>query len=145
MLTNADRNPKAVPPNAEIIWMPVGSHSHPVCVFRYASVLIYPLVQAQRHGDQGNLLEVVTRLSKMLIQDDLVGLLPLFGHDFHFAYAIAQDWARALRSKEVDPADWASIAAWAEAYNSRTEWGTTLIRERLDPRNITPPDHGATP
>lgn len=143
-ITTDDLNNRGlVPPNAMIVWVQLGTHAHPVPVFRYGPVQIYPRVQL--HSEQGNAVDVVYRLQQFLVQDDRAGLLPIMGHDFNFAYAIAQDWTRALRTKEVDLADRSTVAQWAQAYNRRTPISTTLIQHLLDPPPDAPPNPGVPP
>ncbi|GLY55190.1 hypothetical protein [Lentzea sp. NBRC 102530] len=131
-----------VPTHDGLIWVPVQTHLHPVPICRYERVQVYPLTQVQKRGDAGNILELVTKMARWLVQDDEIGLLPVFAHDFNLAIATAQSWTRAIRAKQVNPQNWETVVAWARGHNDWSPWGTTLITERLDARNLKPPTPG---
>jgi hypothetical protein len=47
-------------------------------------------------------------------------MLPIYSTTWPMAHAIAQDWARALRSGGVQPRDYETVRTWATAFAARS-------------------------
>jgi hypothetical protein len=80
--------------------------------------------------------------SLVLVVDQYIGTLPVVAHDEWMARAIAEEWNRRVRSREIDPADVEKVMAWAREVVDRTPrarlitevpWPETLPRTPFNP------------
>ncbi|MDF3051887.1 MAG: hypothetical protein K0R87_3525 [Pseudonocardia sp.] len=107
--------PPAYPANG-LAWVDLGTGELvPVAAVRDVAgrVLVYPGIGPARLGQRGRALQALTRMDRWVLVDNAHGMLPIYSTTWPMAHAIAQDWARALRSGGVQPRDYETVRTWA--------------------------------
>lgn len=78
----------------------------------------------------------------VLVVDQYIGTLPVVAHDEWMARAIAEDWNRQVKARQIDPGNVEQITDWAREWVDRTPrarlitevaWPDTLPRTPFNP------------